>query len=106
MSVVDYIISPVESFKALQVTLELLIHAKIVTDNNMPLDSSMPDHRILTVNLTLNGLPSNTHRRVRAPEKIKTTLEDYMLDSSTLDRLDTLVRELKCSTSSICIRSL
>lgn len=87
MSVVDYIISPVESFKALQVTLELLIHAKIVTDNNMPLDSSMPDHRILTVNLTLNGLPSNTHRRVRAPEKIKTTLEDYMLDSSTLDRL-------------------
>lgn len=46
MSVVDYIISPVKSFKALS-NFRVLDPYQVVTDNNIALDSPMPDHRIL-----------------------------------------------------------
>ena len=102
MSVVDYIISPIKSFKALS-NFRVIDPFQVVTENSIALDSSMPDHRILTVNFTLNNLPSHSHRGRKGPAKsvkIKTMPEDYMLNPNTLDKLNSLARELNCSTFS------
>ena len=96
MSVVDYIISPIMSFKALN-NFRVLDPYQIAVDNNIAVDSSMPDHRILVVDLILNSLPPhrgyNSSNSSGPASKIqfKTMPEDYMLDPNVIDRIETLV---------------
>ena len=77
---------------------------QIVTDNNIAIDSSMPDHRILTVDFALSSMlplkghnPSNIRGSADKIE-IKSMPEDYMLDPNKIQRLEALIMELECNT--------
>lgn len=95
----DYIISPIKSFKRLS---RFRVHDpyQIITDNKIPIDSSVPDHKLLTVEITLP--PDQRHittnsSTAKIPKKkvIKFMPEDYMLNQDPLDRLETLAAKLE-----------
>ena len=104
---VDYniIISPIMPFKALN-NFRVLDPYQIAVDNNIALDSSMPDHRILAVDLTSNSLPphkgcnSSDSSGPASKIQFKTMPEDYMLDPNIIDRIEALVIELEHNTCS------
>ena len=103
MSVVDYIISPIKSFRALS-NFRVLDPYQIAIDNNIALDSSMPDHRILAVDLALNslssrkGIKSSNSNGTTNKIKIKAMPEDYLRDPSTVERIEALAVELEHNT--------
>ena len=67
--------------------------ARVATESNIDIDSSMSDHRILTVNLVLNGTRPHRGSNSKGPAdktSIKRMPEEFMLDTDTVDRLDAL----------------
>lgn len=101
MSVVDYIISPIKSFRRLS-SFKVHDPHKIITDNNIPIDSSVPDHKLLTVEVAIpltQGFGSTNSRSSTAkmPTKkiVKLMPEDYMLNQDPLDSLEALASKLE-----------
>ena len=70
-------------------------------DNSIALDSSIPDHRILAVDLKMNSLPPHSpvdRGEPAAKLQFKTMPEDYLLDPTVVDRIEALTAELENST--------
>ena len=103
MSVVDYIITPIKPFRALN-NFRVIDPYQVAVENSIALDSSMPDHRIISVDVALNSLlPHNLKgcnpytKGTSADEtkvKIKTMPENYLLDPTISCRLSKCLRYL------------
>ena len=94
MSVVDYIITPVKSFNSFH-NFKVLDPFQVATEGNIDIDSSMPDHRILAVQLALNRTPPYRYSYSKGKKSVKRMPENFMLDPGTVDRLEALVDMLE-----------
>jgi hypothetical protein len=73
----------------------------VAIDNNIALDTSIPDHRILAMDLILNSLPRRSPvNKGKQTDKIliKNMPDNHLLDSTIVDRIEALTTELENST--------
>ena len=93
MSVVDYVISPIKTFNTLS-NFRVLDVQQTAMDRKIPIDSSVPDHRLVIVDMALN----NHHQHCTTPttkSQFKTMPTDYLLDPAITDKIESLAMKLE-----------
>lgn len=92
-SVVDYNIVPTKSYRR---TSNFNIHdpLSIVTQNNINIDSSLPDHRIISVEFDIEASLERENFEP-ASTKVKFMPSNYMQDETLVQKLETLTNLLR-----------
>ena len=102
MSVVDYILVPTKSFNSFK-NFRVQDPLHIINEHGIAIDSSIPDHRILTAELV--GGPLRYDRKPSMPKKvnIKTVPADFMNDASPVQELEGIVNQLELDKTNISL---
>ena len=91
-SVVDYSIAHTKSFHKLS-NFKVIDPLLVGSNNNINIDSSLPDHRIHCVDLKLDAhLDHGKEKRTKT--EIKTMLDNYMLNEEPIRKLEELAHSL------------
>ena len=93
-SVVDYIIAPIKSFSKL-CNFRVLDPLEVATECGIGVDSTTPDHRILTIDLRIDVHSNSNTVGLPKKQSIKVMPEDYMLKHDPISKLEALARSLK-----------
>ena len=103
MAVVDYMICPTKSFDSFE-KFRVVDPMEVIIENNLAIDSKVPDHRLITVDISMEVTRSN--KRSVSTGAVKRMPENYMHDQKILERLQQLGHEMSGKDTSRSVASL